>query len=118
MRGRLVGVACAPTATASFAVTEAEAHSRDDLFAKHIEPEPAPEDPMEWAMAEASDDEDNAPMPDAPPEPEITDMRQVPASGPPSLAQAPECVEKNLFLVREGRWLQMVSTQGDFCAVR
>ena len=27
--------------------------------------------PVEWAMAEASDDEDDAPMPDAPPEPEL-----------------------------------------------
>ena len=32
-------------------------HSRDDLFSKHIEPEPAPEDPVERAMAQASDDE-------------------------------------------------------------
>ena len=53
------------------AVAEAAAlHSRDELFAKHIEPEPAPEDPLDWAMEEASDDEDDAPMPDAPPEPE------------------------------------------------
>ena len=37
-------------------------HAHDELFAKHIEPEPAPEDPVEWAMA--SDDEDDAPMPD------------------------------------------------------
>ena len=48
------------------AVTEAAArHSRDDLFSKHIEPEPAPEDSVEWAMAEASDGEDDAPMPGA-----------------------------------------------------
>ena len=57
------------------AVTEATALlSRDDLFSRHIEPEPAPEDPVEWAMAEASDGEDDAPMPDAPP---------APASAPP-----------------------------------
>ena len=46
----------------------ATAIDRDDLFAKHIEREPASEDPVEWAMAAASDDEDDAPMPDAPPE--------------------------------------------------
>ena len=49
------------------AVDEAAAlHARDELFSKHIEPEPAPEDPVEWAMAEASDAEDDAPIPDAP----------------------------------------------------
>ena len=63
------------------AVTEAAAlHSRDELFSKHIEPEPAPEDPEECPMVEASDDEDDAPMPDAP-EPELIDM-------PPALASA------------------------------
>ena len=35
-----------------------------------------------WAMAEASDDEDDAPMPDAPPEPELIDMPPAPASAP------------------------------------
>ena len=30
-----------------------------------IEPEPSPEDPVEWVMAEALDDEDDVPMPDA-----------------------------------------------------
>ena len=36
-------------------VTEAAAvHARDELFSEHIEPEPAPEDPVEWAMSEAS----------------------------------------------------------------
>ena len=65
------------------AVTEAAAlHSRDELFSRHIEPEPAPEDPVDWAMAEASDDEDDAPMPDAPPEPELIDMPPAPASVP------------------------------------
>ena len=44
---------------------------------KHIEPEPAPEDPVEWAIAEASD---GGPMPDAPPEPELIDMPPAPAS--------------------------------------
>ena len=55
-----------------------ELHAEGELFARHIEPEPAPEDPVEWAMAEPSDGEDDAPMPDAPPdappEPEIIDM--------------------------------------------
>ena len=66
------------------AVAEASAlHAHDELFSKHIEPEPAPEEPVEWAMAEASDDEDDAPMPDAPPEPELIDMPPAPASAPP-----------------------------------
>ena len=68
------------------AVTEAAAlHAHDELFAKHIVPEPAPEDPVDWAMAEPSDDEDDAPMPDAPPEPEpeLIDMPPAPASAPP-----------------------------------
>ena len=65
------------------AVAEAAAlHAHDELFSRHIEPEPAPEDPVEWAMAEASDDEDDAPMPDAPPEPELIDMPPAPASEP------------------------------------
>ena len=65
------------------AVTEAAAlHARDDLFSEHIEPEPAPEDPVEWAMAEATDGEDDAPMPDAPLEPELIDMPPAPASAP------------------------------------
>ena len=55
-----------------------ELHAEGELFARHIEPEPAPDDPVEWAMAEPSDGEDDAPMPDAPPdappEPEIIDM--------------------------------------------
>ena len=49
-----------------------------DLFAKQIELEPAPKDPVEWAMAEASDDEDDAPMPDAPPDPQMIDMPPAP----------------------------------------
>ena len=64
-------------------VAEAAAlHAHDELFSKHIEPEPPPEDPVEWAMAEATDDEDDAPMPDAPPEPELIDMPPAPASAP------------------------------------
>ena len=65
------------------AVAEAGAlHAHDELFSRHIEPEPAPEDPVDWAMAEASDDEDDAPMPDAPPEPELIDMPPAPAYEP------------------------------------
>ena len=65
------------------AVAEAVAlHAHDELFSKHIEPEPAPEDPVGWAMAEASD-EDDAPMPDAPSEPELIDMPPAPASAHP-----------------------------------
>ena len=63
-------------------MTEAAAlHADDELFAKHIEPEP--EDPVDWAMAEASDDKDDAPMPDAPQEPELIDLPPAPASAPP-----------------------------------
>ena len=67
------------------AVEEAAAlHAHDELFAKHIVPEPADEGPPIWAMAEESDDDD-APMPDAPPpepEPELIDMPPAPASAP------------------------------------
>ena len=65
------------------AVEEAnDLHASGDLFARQIEPEPAPADPFDWAMPEGSDDEDDAPMSDAPLEPELTDM-------PPALASAP-----------------------------
>ena len=37
---------------------------------------------MEWAVAEATDNEDDALMPDAPPEPELIDMPPAPASAP------------------------------------
>ena len=60
-----------------------ELHAEGGLFSRHIEPEPAPEDPVDWAMAEATDGEDDAPMPDAPPEPELIDMPPAPASAPP-----------------------------------
>ena len=66
------------------AVAQAAAlHAHDELFSKHIEPGPAPEDPVDWVMAEASDDEDDAPMPDAPPELELIDMPPTPASALP-----------------------------------
>ena len=65
------------------AVAEAAAlHAHDELFSKHIEPESAPEDPVDWATSEASDDLDDAPMPDAPPELELIDMPPAPASAP------------------------------------
>ena len=48
-----------------------ELHATGDLFAKQIEPEPAPRHLVEWAMTEPSDDEDDAPMPDAPPDPNL-----------------------------------------------
>ena len=60
-----------------------ELHAEGELFSRHIEPEPAPEDPVDWAMAEATDGEDDAPMPDAPPELELIDMPPAPASAPP-----------------------------------
>ena len=65
-------VLCFPPRSTSHAC-----HSPDDLFSRHIEPEPAPEDPVDWAMAEASDDEDDAPMPD------LIDMPLAPASARP-----------------------------------
>ena len=78
------------------AVAEAAAlHAHDELFSRHIELEPAPEDPVDWAMAEASDDEDDAPMPDAPPEPEIVDMPPAPASAPP-MSNLERCVALRL----------------------
>ena len=77
------------------AVTEAAAlHARDVFLSQHIEPEPAPEDPVEWAMAEASDDEDDAPMPDAL-EPELIDMPPAPAS-PPPMSNMERCIALRL----------------------
>ena len=87
-----------PTAMPDFkeAIAEAAAlHSRGELFAKHIEPEPTPEDPVDWAMAEASDDEDDAPMPDAPPEPEVIDMPPAPASALP-MSNLERCIALRL----------------------
>ena len=59
-------------------------HSRDDPYSRHIEPEPAPEDPVDWAMAEASDDEGGAPVPDTLPDLELMDMPPAPASASPT----------------------------------
>ena len=61
-----LAVCCIP-AQASAKLTRFVLNGSFGGMAKHIEPEPAPEDPVEWAMA--SDDEDDAPMSDAPPEP-------------------------------------------------
>ena len=78
------------------ALAEAAAlHSRDELFSKHIEPELAPEDRVDWAMVEASDDEDDTPMPDAPPEPEIIDMPPAPASARP-MSNLERCIALRL----------------------
>ena len=82
------------------AVEEAAAlHAHDELFSRHNEPEPAPEDPVDWAMAEASDDEDDAPVPDAPPEPEIIDGPPAPASAPP-MSNSERCIAPH----RVRRW--------------
>ena len=76
------------------AVAEAAAlHSRDDLFSRHIQPEPAPEDPVDWAMAEASDDEDDAPMPD------LIDMPPAPVSARP-MSNLERCIALRLLATR------------------
>ena len=79
------------------AVEEAnELHATGALFARQMEPEPAPEDPVDLAMAEASDDEDDAPVPDAPPEPEIIDMPPAPASARP-MSNLERCIALRLL---------------------
>ena len=70
-------------------------NARDEQFSKHIEPEPAPEDPVEWAMAEESDDEDDAPVPDAPLEPELIDMLAALACAPP-MSHLERCIALRL----------------------
>ena len=56
------------------AVEEAnELHPIGALFTRQIDPEPAPEDPVNWALAEATDDEDDAPVPDALLDPQLID---------------------------------------------
>ena len=52
-----------------------ELHATGVLFARP--------DLKEWAMAEVAEASDDAPMPDAPLEPELIDMPPVPASAPP-----------------------------------
>ena len=72
-----------------------ELHAEGELFSTCVEPEPAREDPVDWAMAEAADDEDDAPMPDAPPEPELIDMPPAPASAPP-MSNLERCIALRL----------------------
>ena len=72
-----------------------ELHATGALFAREIVPEPASADTVDWAMAEASDDEDDAPMPDAPLEPELIDMPPAPASAPP-MSSLERCIALRL----------------------
>ena len=74
------------------AVEEAnELHVTADVFARQIEPEPAPEDQVDWTMAEASDDEDDAPM-------ELIDMQPAPASAP-LMSRLERCIALRLVCV-------------------
>ena len=72
------------------------------LFVKHTEPEPAPEDTVEWAMSEGSDDDDDAPMSDAPPELEVIDMPPAPASARP-MSNSERCIALRLVYGAEPR---------------
>ena len=74
-------------------------HSRDELFPKHIDPEPAPEDPVDWATVEASDDEDDAPMPD------LIDMPPAPASARP-MSNLERCIALRLVATRRSHRLE------------
>ena len=56
-------------------------------------PEPAPEDPVDWATVEASDDEDDAPMPD------LIDMPPAPASARP-MSNLERCIALRLVANR------------------
>ena len=71
----------------------ASIHSRDELFSKHIELEPAPEDPVDWVTVEASDDEDDAPMPD------LIDMPPAPTSARP-MSNLERCIALRLVATR------------------
>ena len=78
------------------AVEEAtELHATGVLFARQIETETAPEDLVDWAKAEASDNEDGAPVPDAPLEPELIDMPPAPASASP-MSSLERCIALRL----------------------
>ena len=73
-------------------MTEAAAlHTDDELFAEHIEPGRRSRDPVEWTVAEESDN-DNAP---APPERELIDMPPAPASAPP-MSNLERCIALRL----------------------
>ena len=93
------------------AVEEAnELHATGALFARQIEPEPAPEDLVDCAMAEASDDEDDAPTPDAPLEPELIDMPPARTSAP-KMSSLERCIELRLVYGAGPRWrLQKIAT--------
>ena len=79
------------------AVTEATAlDTRDELFAKHITPQPAEEGPLVWAVAEESDgDEDGTPLHADADEPELIDMPPAPASAPP-MSNLERCIALRL----------------------
>ena len=51
--------------------------------------------PSGLGIAEVADDEDDAPMPDAPPEPELIDMAPAPASAPP-MSNLERCIALRL----------------------
>ena len=76
-----------------------ELHAEGELFSRHIESEPAPEDPVDWAMAEATDGEDDEPMPEAPPELELIDMPPAPASALP-MTNLERCIALRLVYGR------------------
>ena len=79
------------------AIEEAnELHATGALFAREIVPESAPEDPVEWGVAEASDDEDDTPMPDVPLKLELIDMPPAPASAPP-MSRSERCITLRLL---------------------
>ena len=79
------------------AVEEAAAlHARDDLFSRHITPEPAEEGPPVWAMAEESDDDGDGTPPHADAdEPELIVMPPAPASAPP-MSNLERCIALRL----------------------
>ena len=79
------------------AVTEAAAlHARDELFAKHITPEPAEEVLSVWAMSQESDGEEDGTQPHADAdEPELIDMPPAPASAPP-MSNSERCIALRL----------------------
>ena len=72
-----------------------ELHATGDWFAKQIEPEPAPEDPVEWATAEESDEDDAS----APTRPDLVDLPPAPASAPPT-SNFERCIALRLVALR------------------
>ena len=99
------------------AVTEAAAlHARDDLFSEHIEPENAPEDIVEWAMAEATDGEDDAPMPDAPPELELIECRQLRHLHPGALHRSAPRVRRWTTMSLVKKYTTVITSHSALCA--